>query len=356
MSTSREFFGYTPARESVEAITLSAGQYTVRLISLGAAISNLWVPDRNGNILDVVCGYDTPEEYLLGKTHQGAVVGPVANRIAGASFAIDGKEYCLEANEGPNCLHSGNTGFSFSNWTVESLSDGSTPSVCFLLKLQDGKWGFPGNRSFRAQYTLTETGKLSLRLSGETDQITPVNITNHTYFNLEGYDSPDVLSHHLRVRSDSIAELNSAMIPTGRIIKIKGTPYDFSSGKKIGKDINRDYLSLKECFGYDVNYFLSPSDVSNDACATLMAPHSGVTMCVYTDQPCLQLYTSNSVPANTPAFKNGVTPVLHHAVRLEAQAMPDAPHHPELADIMLHPGEVYEKNIIFSFEREASAS
>lgn len=355
MATTRELFGYTPAAEPVEAVTLSSGKYAVRLISLGAAIANLWIPNRDGKLLDVVCGYDKAEDYILAKTHQGAVVGPVANRITRAVFSIDEKEYHLEANEGPNCLHSGSTGFSFSNWTVESVSDGDAPSVCFSLCLKDGEWGFPGNRTFKVRYTLTEAGKLSLYLYGRTDKTTPVNITNHTYFNLEGFDSPDILDHHLWIRSDHIAELDTAMIPTGRILAIADTPYDFSVGKKIGCDIDCEYLTLKECSGYDINYFLSKTDLS-EASAMLIAPHSGVVMRVFTDQPCLQLYTTNSVAAGTPAFKNGVMPVLHHAVCLEAQAMPDAPHHPELADIMLHPGETYEKNIVFSFEREESLS
>ena len=180
-------------------------------------------------------------------------------------------------------------------------------------------------------------------------------MTNHSYFNLNGYSSSDILQHKLYIRSTHIAEVDSMLLPTGRVINVAGTPYDFSCGKHVGAEIGCDHLYLKECAGYDVNYFLDAPTIKETS-ATLISSQSGIVMHVFTDQPCIQLYTSNSVSDGTPLFKNGVPSVQYQALCLEAQEMPDAPHHAEIADIMLSPGEIYEKNIIFSFEREESLS
>ena len=335
-----------PDGTAVQKYILSAGAYTLELTSLGAAIVGITVPDKTGNPRQVVAGFSSAEEYLGMSGCYGAVVGRVANRIKGAAFGLDGKTYRLTPNEGENALHSGEANFSYRVWDAEII-DGAAPAVCFSLCSPDGDGGFPGNLRVSATYSLTDRGDISLQMTADTDKPTVVNLTNHAYFNLSGVGSGAVLDHRLMLHADCITESDTALIPTGRIVPVDGTPYDFRDGKTIGEGLRYADAQLSSLGGFDHNYLLPRADGIREA-AAVSSPESGISMRLLTNQPCVQFYTVYSERKKLP-YAGGEVPTRLDTFCLEAQAMPDAVHHPDICDITLRPGERYDKTVIFSF-------
>lgn len=349
MSLAESKFGKMPDGTDVSLFTLKndAGM-TLKVMPYGCRIVQLLVPDRNGSLGDVVLGHDTFREYLSPGNVYGAVVGRYANRIAGAEFETGGAVHRLTANEGNNSLHSGPGGFQDRLWRMRGSDGGGVPSVTFSYFSPDGECGFPGNLHVSVTYTLSADSALIIDYAAKTDRETPVNLTNHTFFNLTG--SPggkDILSEELQLNADAVTAVRSDLIPTGDLVPAEGTPYDFRKAKPIGRDIRADDPLLKHCGGYDHNFVLQEGTGIKKA-GELYDRANGRLMLFFTDMPGIQVYTGNAFPENERG-KGGVTHRPHHSVCLETQYFPDSVHHPEFPFSFLKPDEPYRSTTIYKF-------
>ena len=296
----------------------------VGVITLGAAVQSILVPDRNGVFADVVVGYDTPEEYLADTEFVGALAGRYANRIGGAKFSIDGKEYNITVNEGKNTLHGGE---GLHHKRFDAVSTGES-SVSLSLVDPDGADGFPGKLEILVRYKLTDDNELVIDYRAQSDKDTVINLTNHSYFNLAG--SGSVLSHELTVNAENVLAVDDGLIPTGELLPVRGTPLDFTQRRPIANGF------------YDHCYVLSGSD-----CAELYEPVSGRKMTVVTDLPGLQVYTGGSMRERIG--KNGVKSFKNSAVCLETQRFPDAPNKPGFPSALLKAGEIFTSTTVYKF-------
>ncbi|QNK40519.1 aldose epimerase family protein [Caproicibacter fermentans] len=342
-------FGRLSNGRPVEKVSLkSKNGMTGEFLNYGCRIVRLTVPNRDGVFENVVLGHDSLAEYEAPGDVQGAVIGRFANRIAGGEFTVGGKSYHLAKNEGNNTLHSSAAGFQNRLWQVKETTDGGEPSVTFSLLSPDGDGGFPGNLRAEVTYTLTEDRSLRIDYRAETDAETPLNLTNHSYFNITGNAAKDVLGMELRVFSDAMTEADGGLIPTGRLLPVEGTPFDFRSAVPIGSQIGEPDPFLVLCGGYDVNYALNGPEGIKKA-AELFDPQSGRVMLVMTDLPGIQVYTANSFAPGTVGF-GGIKYQPHHAVCLETQYFPDSPHRPDFPYRNLVPGQRFHSATIFRFE------
>lgn len=289
----------------------NASGASVTVLDYGATIQSIVVPDKNGEPVDVALGYDTPAEYARHGGYLGATVGRVGNRIGGAAFSLNGVTYRLAKNNGENHLHGGARGFDKYLWR---MMEENGALVCERLS-PDGEEGYPGDLSVRVTFTLTGDGALCIRYDADADKDTLVNLTNHSYFNLNGGGS--VLEHYLRVNAERFCENDEGCLPTGRLLDVEGTPFDFRAEKPIGRDIGAEHPQLRPFGGYDHNYVLS-----GKRAATLYSAESGIEMTVRTDLPGMQVYTANSLTER--AGKRGRVMGQHGAVCLETQLFPNA--------------------------------
>jgi aldose 1-epimerase len=332
----------------LETFTLENGVIRVVLLNYGATVVSIEAPDRQGKLANVVAGFSTPEEYLGVHPYFGSVVGRFANRIAGAKFELDGELYQLSLNEKVNQLHGGWEGFDRKIWTVE---ESSPRSVSFSYFSKDGEEGYPGNLKALVKYSLTHDNMLLIEYSAETDKPTIVNLTNHSYFNLSGFEDPTILDHSLQIDADGYTLKNETNTSTGEIRKVEGTIFDFRVAKKIDVDLPEQGKDM----GYDHNYVLGKTvpgkevfNKTKSKVAVLKHEASGRTMYVFTDQPGMQVYSSNWWKGEiTGAHK--VPYVKYGAVALETQAWPDAPNHPEFPLTVLRPGEKYRSFTAYQF-------
>lgn len=328
---------YTLTNEKGASVTLS---------SLGAGIVAVNVPDRAGNIADVVLGYKNPADYIADGPCAGKVPGRFANRIALGKFSIDGKEYSLAINNGPNALHGGPEGFQNQIW--ESAVEDN--SVVFTYHAADGEEGYPGNMTVKAVYAWNDENELSLRLTAETDAKTVVNLTNHVYFNLNGENAGTVLNHEMMINAQRYLPTDETQIPTGEFAPVVGTPMDFTNFKPIGRDIKEDFKPLKIGKGYDHCWVLEDYEKGKlREVAVLQSESTGRRVTVATTQPGIQVYTGNWL-AGCPESISGGTYNDYDGVALECQGFPDAPNHPEFPSALLAPGEKYDETIIFKFD------
>lgn len=353
MSIEIKSFGNLPDGREVTAYTLSNNTgVSARILNYGCIITNLWVKDNNGNIADVVCGYDDLDGYLNGGGYQGAIVGRVANRIKNGKFTLDGVDYTLAINDAPrpNSLHGGYVGFDKKIWSANVISDGDEPEIEFAYLSPDMEENYPGNLSIKCIYKLTANAGLVIRYVATTDKATIINITNHSYFNLAGYNSGTVKDQILWLDADRILESDENLNPTGNFIDISGTAYDFRVAKAIGRDFNSEPSMDKQNGGYDNNFIFINSDCKTIKLrATLEDPASGRKMEMYTNQPCVGVYTANMIDEDDPAFKGGVAQIRNCAVCLETQKMPDAINHPGFDNTILRPGETYDFTTEYRF-------
>ncbi len=345
----KKYFGKSPSGADVYAYTLSNGSGTsARILNLGGIIQSLWVKDANGVSADVVCGYDRVEEYFEANDYQGALIGRYSNRIAGGKFTLDGKTYTLAKNDGNNHLHGGLNGFDKRIWDVAETGTDNQPSLILTLVSPDGDEGYPGTLSVTVTYTLTLEGFLSISYEATTDKTTILNMTNHSYFNLHGYDSGDCSRHTLCVRAESINSVDSELIPDGMLLPVTGTPFDLSSPCPVSEIFSSDHPLIAACDGLDHNFIFPASD-GIALRATLHDPESGRTVDVYTDQLCMQVYTGNMIDECDPPFKGGVARKKHCAVCLETQAMPDSINHDGFTNVILRPNEKFERTTVYAF-------
>ncbi len=314
-----------------------------RIITYGAILTELWVPDRQGQFADVVLGFENLEGYLGESPYFGATIGRVANRIANGKFTLDGTEYTLATNNGPNSLHGGNQGFDKVVWEAEPLEVANGSAIKFNYLSPDGEEGYPGNLNTTVVYTLTDDNELKIEYTAETDQATPVNLTNHSYWNLDG--SANILDHELRLAADHYTPVDETLIPTGEIAPVAGTPMDFTKPQTIGSRI--DQLQ-GDPGGYDHNYVLTDKKPSMKLAARVRGPQSGRVMEIRTTEPGVQFYSGNFLDG-TITGKYGQVYQKHAAFCLETQHFPDAVNHPNFPSIILRPGETYQSMSVYKF-------
>jgi aldose 1-epimerase len=338
-------FGKTPDGTAVDLYVLCNGKMTVKVITYGAIVTEIDVPDRHGKLANVVLGFDDLAGYLAGHPYFGAATGRVANRIAKGRFTLDGQEYKLAVNNAPNTLHGGRKGFDKVVWRAADATGPGGPAVKLSYLSPDGEEGFPGNLSVSVTYTVTPADELKIDYTATTDKATPVNLTNHSYFNLASPGSGSILGHVVMLAADEYTPVDDTMIPTGEIKSVRGTPLDFTSPTPLGARIGE----IKgEPGGYDHNYILRRDTKAPALAARVRDPGSGRMLEMFTTEPAVQLYTSNFLDG-TLKGKGGVVYQKQQAFCLEAQHYPDSVHHDNFPSIILRPGAKYAQTTIYRF-------
>jgi aldose 1-epimerase len=336
-------FGTLPDGTKIEMLTLTnAHAATAKVISYGATLTELWMPDRTGKMGDVVLGFDNLQGYLGKHPWFGATVGRVANRIAKGKFTLDGKEYSLEINDPPNNLHSGSHDLGRVVWKAEPSHDHDSSAVRFTYTSPDGDEGFPGTLSISVTYRLTNNNELKLEYSATTDKATPVNMTNHSYFNLGGGN--DILGETLYLAAESYTPVDSTLIPTGQIVPVKDTPFDFTHPAGIGMKMAGIESTPG---GYDHNFVLGEPGKLKLA-ARIADPTSGRQMEVWTTEPGVQFYSGNFLDG-TIRGKRGLAYGKHSALCLETQHYPDSVNHPTFPSVIVRPDQTYRSETTFKF-------
>lgn len=339
-------FGKMPDGIEIESYTLyNTRGASAKIITYGATLAELHVPDKNGKMGDVVLGFDNLEGYASGPhPYFGATIGRYGNRIAKGKFTLDGKEYQLAINNAPNSLHGGPTGFDKRVWKAEELKATVGAAVRFTYLSKDGEENYPGNLKVSVTYTLTNTDELKLQYSAETDKDTVLNLTNHSYFNLSGNGEGNILKYILYINADKYTPVDSTLIPTGKIESVVGTPLDFLKPTAIGARIGE----LKEIGGYDHNFVLNGKAGTLRVAAKVVDPDSGREIEVLTTQPGVQFYSAISLNGSLKG-KGGVGYEKYGAICLETQHFPDSPNHPNFPSTELKPGEHFHSETIYKF-------
>lgn len=349
MAYKKELWGNMPDGREVYLYTLvNRNGVSASFTNLGAVWVNMNVPDRDGNVVDVVLGFDSADEYLINPPHFGAPIGRNANRIAGAKFTINGKEYKLEPNNGPNNLHSGPDLYQSRLWDSEAEENDLGTSVSFSLFSPDGDQGFPGNANITITYTLTPDNSLDISYHMICDADTLANFTNHSYFNLDGHDGKDTLKQRVWIDADTYTRADEGSIPTGEFTPVKGTPMDFTVMKPIEQDINENYEALIFGGGYDHNWVLNHPQGEVSLCAASESDKTGIRMEVYTDLPGIQFYTANFLK-NGMTGKGGAVYEKRCCYCFETQYYPDSVNKPEFQSPILKAGEEYKTTTIYKF-------
>jgi len=340
-------WGHTAQGTAVPIYTLKSGDIEVRVMAYGAKIVSIRTPDRNGKVADIVLGYDTLQDYLKDdKTHFGSIVGRYGNRIALGKFSLDGKTYQIPINNGPNALHGGTIGFDQHVWQSHEVPNG----VEFTLVSPDGDMGFPGKLTAHVKYTL-EGNTLRLDYSATTDKDTVLNLTNHSYFNLNGDDKGTILNQKIQIDAEKYTPTDSGLIPTGKLAPVAGTPLDFRKPEVIGARINDNYEALKLAGGYDHNFVLDGKMGTLHPAATVVDPESGRKLTVETTEPGIQFYSGNFLDG-TFTGRHGVKYERNTGFCLETQHFPDSPNHPDFPSTELRPGQTFHSTTTLTFGTE----
>lgn len=323
----------------------NASGASVTLSSLGAGIVSVVVPDARGALGNVALGYADPADYMADGPCFGKVPGRYANRIAGGKLRVDGRDYQLAINNGPNALHGGPTGFQNRIWNARVVGD----SVLFYRTSPDGEENYPGNLEVQALYTWSDANVLTLELTATTDAPTVVNLTNHCYWNLDGQNAGNIFGHELALAASRFLPTDSTLIPTGQMLPVEGTPMDFTTPKTIGRDFKVPFAALEYGKGYDNCWVIDDYNAGSlKTAAILSSDKSGRVLEVSTTQPAVQVYTGNWL-AGCPLNPDGRSYDDYDGVAIECQGMPDAPNHADFPSQQLYPGEVYDQIIEFKF-------
>lgn len=348
MSITKQSFGLTKKKEeaSLYIITNENGMKAA-VSDFGAVLVSLFVPDREGNLLDVVWGYDSVAGYEDNGVYLGSTIGRNANRIGRSKFVLNGKEYKLEENDGKNNLHGGFNGYNARMWKSEYEKEGN--AVTFSLDSPDSDQGFPGDAQIAVTYTLTKDNAISIAYEASANADTIFNMTNHSYFNLEGETSDSVLEQEAWIDADAFTQADAESIPTGEILSVEGTPMDFRSFRALGKDIDADYEPLRFGAGYDHNWVLN-NHKKMAVVAKMRSKKSGILMSVATDLPGMQLYTGNFLAGEEG--KNGKKYKRRSAACFETQYFPDAVHHENFESPIFPAGKVYRTTTTYQFTVE----
>ena len=344
----RSTFGKMKEGKDIDLYTLTnSGGMQVTITNYGGRVVSILVPDRHGKTADVALGFDNLEGYLGNNPFFGALAGRYANRIGKARFVLDGHEYKLAQNNGPNSLHGGVQGFDKKAWTARELSK-SPPTLQLTYLSKDGEEGYPGNLSVTVVYTLTGKNELRLDYTARTDKDTVLNLTNHSYFNLGGQGNGDILGHEMVINSDRFTPIDDTLIPTGELRSVEGTPFDFRKPTAIGSRINQDDEQLKFGKGYDHNFVLKRTSSALNLAARVTDPVSGRVMEVLTTQPGVQFYTGNFLDGSVHG-KGGNAYGRRSGFCLETPHFPDSPNKPAFPSTELKPGQTYRETTVYKF-------
>ncbi|MGX9785262.1 aldose epimerase family protein [Janthinobacterium lividum] len=350
VSVTQAPFGILPDGQHVSVFTLTNRQgMQVKVLDFGAIISEIHVPDRDGTFADVVLGFERIEPYLHNSAFLGAVIGRFGNRIAQGRFSLDGKDYQLAVNNAPNHLHGGNQGFHQVMWLAEPFTRDDAVGVTFTRSSPHGEDGYPGKLDVTVVYELDNDNALSLRYHAVTDQATPVNLTNHSYFNLAGQG--DILGHALSINADRYLPVDAGSIPTGELADVAGTPFDLRQSTIIGDSIALPHEQLGIGRGYDHNFVLNQqAEQGLKLAATVRDPQSGRVMQVYTQEPGVQFYSGNFLDGSQPGKLRANS--YRSALCLETQHFPDAPNQSHFPSTILRPGQEYRTQTVYRFSAE----
>ncbi|MGC2447162.1 MAG: aldose epimerase family protein [Candidatus Sulfotelmatobacter sp.] len=343
----QERFGVRDGRPVILYTLKNSHGMEVRAMNYGGIIQAIRVPDRKGNFADIVLGHDTAEGYMPNPPYIGAIVGRYANRIANGTFTLDGKTYNLPKNDGPNTLHGGTTRtFDKVMWESQPIKDKN--GVLFEFLSKDGDDGFPGNLRMKVSYVLTDSNELVIDYEATTDKATPINVSQHSYFNLKGEGNGDILDHEVMINADSFTPVDKNLIPTGELRPVKGTPLDFTKPTRIGTRIDDNYEQLVLAHGYDHNFVINRKGAGMTLAARVYDPSTGRTLEVSTTQPAVQFYTGNFLDG-TVTGKEGHVYKRRFGFCLETQHYPDSPNHPDFPNTILRPGETFHQVTAFKF-------
>ncbi len=334
--------------KKVDLYTLTNGTITMQVTNFGARVVSLWTPDKEGKMADIVLGYENIDRYVnnTGERFLGAVVGRVANRIGAGKFTLDGKEYNTPLNNNGQTLHGGLKGVDMVVWDVAQVAENA---IVLHLLLPDGTDGFPGNLDITMTYTLTPENEFEVTYNATTDKKTIVNLSHHSFFNLKGEAGGTITDHILTIKADAITPVDANLIPTGELMPVEGTPFDFREPHAIGERIEADHEQLKNGKGYDLNWVIAREDNGQvETVATLYEPASGRCMDVATDQVAIQFYSGNFFDG-TYNGKYGKPLKFRESVALETQKHPDAINHDNFPSTILNPGEVYKQVCVYKF-------
>ncbi|HSJ04853.1 MAG TPA: aldose epimerase family protein [Verrucomicrobium sp.] len=349
MTINEQPWGQTKDGQEVKLFTLTNGKgMEAKISSYGGIIVSLTAPDKSGKFEDVVLGFDTLAEYEKSNPFFGCITGRYANRIAGGKFSLNGREYILAKNNGPNHLHGGRAGFDKKVWTARTIRRSGGVGIELSYTSPDGEEGYPGALECKVSYLLTNDNALEIEYKATTDKPTIVNLTNHSYFNLAGEGSGKILDHELSLNADYYSPTDDTQIPTGERAPVAGTPLDFTSPQKIGARIGSDFKAIRQGQGYDHNFIINGSSGLRPA-ARVRDPKSGRVMEVLTTEPAVQLYTANGLGVTG---KQGHKYGARHAFCLETQHFPDSPNRPEFPSTTLSPGDSYQHTCIYKFSVE----
>ncbi|MEJ7812506.1 MAG: aldose epimerase family protein [Gemmatimonadaceae bacterium] len=347
-------FGTAPGGGRAEVFTLTnARGMAVRFTDYGGIILSVAVPDRNGALADVTLGYDSMEGYAADTRYFGALIGRYANRIAGGRFALDGRDYPLATNNGPNHLHGGRRGFNAVMWTVEPFEGSAGVGAVLRYRSADGEEGYPGALDVRVTYTLTGANALIVDYRATASRATPVNLTQHAYVNLAGHDAGDIMEHELTLAARRFTPADHTLIPTGELRGVRGTPFDFTTPTAIGARIDADDDQLRHGRGYDHNFVLDRAESRPEGSATapvarLYEPRSGRVLEIHTTEPGIQLYSGNVLEGG-PVGKGGHVYRRREGLALETQHFPDSPNQPDFPSTILRPGSEYASRTVYRF-------
>ncbi len=348
LAVTRDEFGTTPDGERVDRYQLTnrCGM-RVAILTHGARIQSVEVPDKNGRLADVVLGFDRVDDYLEpGPSYFGATIGRYGNRIAGGSFDLAGRHHRLSTNEGENTLHGGERGFDRQVWAATPLDEGDTVGVELTLFSPDGDMGFPGNLAVTLRYTLDNANNLRLHYSAVTDADTVINLTNHAFFNLAGAGSGSIRDQLAMIHANHVTAVDDALIPTGELTPVAGGALDFTQPKPFGRDMGDP--SLADIGGYDHNWILASAGDPNRLAVRILDPASGRSLEMYSTEPGVQVYTSNGLDGSMTG-KRGATYDQYAAFTLEAQHFPDGPNQPDFPGTTLAAGEKYTQTTVYRF-------
>ena len=348
-SLSQSSFGTTPTGDSVTLYTLTNRQgVEARIMNFGGVVVSLKVPDRNDSLADVVLGFDELEPYLESAPYFGAIVGRYGNRIANGKFTLDGTEYNLAQNNGPNHLHGGLKGFDKVLWQAKPVEADSSVGLILNYRSADGEEGYPGALSVTVEYILTNNNELRIEYEATTDAPTVVNLTNHSYFNLAGQNQGPILDHEMMINADRFVPIDSTSIPLGPLASVEETPMDFNQPTKIGERINNDHPQLVNGTGYDHCWVLNKSGDELSQAAAVHEPTSGRVMEVFTTEPGVQFYSGNFLDGSLPG-KEGAVYGRRTGFCLETQHFPDSPNQSDYPSTELRPGEKYQTTTVYKF-------
>lgn len=347
----KESFGITVNGKKIDRFTLSnESEMKVQILTYGGIITNIYVPNKDGNQTDIVLGYDNLSDYENGSPYFGALIGRYGNRIADGKFKLDGTEYTLVQNNGKNHLHGGTKGFDKVVWDATSRIENEKAILQLNYLSNDLEEGYPGNLNVEVIYALTKDNTLEVKYKAATDKKTVINLTQHSYFNLS--EEKDIMNHELMLNAPSYLPVDETLIPTGEIASVNGTPFDFTTFKSIGRDIENENIQLERGLGYDHCWVLENSKNGLQLAAILKNKSSGIQMEIFTDQPAIQFYSGNFLDGSNPMKDSESFYSYRSGLCLETQHFPNSPNQDSFPSTVLNPSEIYNTKTLYKFSNE----